>query len=226
MHVPACPRSRPRLPCLQNHSNEDIYEKAVAILETYFDVEDGEEENLAPAVAEGGECASEAVRCSLREWRGIVAWRPVAFLGDPVAVCCTDSTILVAPHFATLTPVTVIPPVCAAQARTPLAPRPRGASARRHRRAASTLVRKWDTHSSAPTPPSFHLLMAGGSSLHAALASLPTLLFLIGAGALVSVGPGSCQTSAPLLCCPLLLHAFPALFPCIHCQQTSKIMLA
>jgi len=39
----------------QNHTNEDIYEKAVAILETYFDVEDGEEENLAPAVAEGGE---------------------------------------------------------------------------------------------------------------------------------------------------------------------------
>ena len=38
----------------QNHSNEDIYEKAVAILESYFDVEDGEEENLAPAVAEGG----------------------------------------------------------------------------------------------------------------------------------------------------------------------------
>ena len=27
----------------------------MAILETYFDVEDGEEENLAPAVAEGGE---------------------------------------------------------------------------------------------------------------------------------------------------------------------------
>jgi hypothetical protein len=39
----------------QNHSNEDIYEKAVAILEAYFDVEDGEEENLAPAVAETGE---------------------------------------------------------------------------------------------------------------------------------------------------------------------------
>ncbi|GAB4816813.1 hypothetical protein N2152v2_003859 [Parachlorella kessleri] len=35
---------------LQNHSNEDIYEKAVALLENYFDVEDGEVENLAPAV--------------------------------------------------------------------------------------------------------------------------------------------------------------------------------
>ena len=40
--VPAC--------LLQNHSNEDIYEKAVQILETYFDVEDTEVENLAPAV--------------------------------------------------------------------------------------------------------------------------------------------------------------------------------
>ena len=35
---------------LQSHSNEDIYEKAVALLEHYFDVEDGEVENLAPAV--------------------------------------------------------------------------------------------------------------------------------------------------------------------------------
>lgn len=35
---------------LQNHSNEDIYEKAVTLLENYFDVEDGEVENLAPAV--------------------------------------------------------------------------------------------------------------------------------------------------------------------------------
>jgi HEAT repeat protein len=35
---------------LQSHSNEDIYEKAVSILETFFDVEDGEVENLAPTV--------------------------------------------------------------------------------------------------------------------------------------------------------------------------------
>ena len=35
---------------LQNHSHEDIYDKAVLILETYFDVEDGEAENLAPEV--------------------------------------------------------------------------------------------------------------------------------------------------------------------------------
>ena len=35
---------------LQNHSHEDIYDKAVLILETYFDVEDGEAENLAPQV--------------------------------------------------------------------------------------------------------------------------------------------------------------------------------
>ena len=35
---------------LQNHSHEDIYDKAVLILETFFDVEDGEAENLAPQV--------------------------------------------------------------------------------------------------------------------------------------------------------------------------------
>ena len=50
--LPACPPCiillPPPLP--QNHSNEDIYEKAVALLEHYFDVEDGEVENLAPAV--------------------------------------------------------------------------------------------------------------------------------------------------------------------------------
>ena len=35
---------------LQNHNNEEIYEKAVNILETFFDVEEGEVENLAPGV--------------------------------------------------------------------------------------------------------------------------------------------------------------------------------
>lgn len=35
---------------LQDHPNEDIYEKAVHILEGYFDIEEGEDQNLAPAV--------------------------------------------------------------------------------------------------------------------------------------------------------------------------------
>ena len=35
---------------LQSHEHEEIYEKAVSILEAFFDVEDGEVENLAPAV--------------------------------------------------------------------------------------------------------------------------------------------------------------------------------
>ena len=35
---------------LQNHANEEIYDKAANILEAFFDVEDGEVENLAPAV--------------------------------------------------------------------------------------------------------------------------------------------------------------------------------
>lgn len=37
-----------RIEHLQNHAHENIYEKAVSILETYFDVEDGEVENVAP----------------------------------------------------------------------------------------------------------------------------------------------------------------------------------
>ena len=41
---------------LQNHENQDIYEKAVKVLETYFDVDEGLDENLAPAMdaATGG----------------------------------------------------------------------------------------------------------------------------------------------------------------------------
>lgn len=35
-------------PCPQN---EDLYEKAIAILETYFECEEGEDQNLAPQVA-------------------------------------------------------------------------------------------------------------------------------------------------------------------------------
>lgn len=47
---------------LQNAANEDVYDKAVAILETFFDVEDGEVENLAPqAAAEGGGGAAPGV---------------------------------------------------------------------------------------------------------------------------------------------------------------------
>ena len=40
---------------LQQHSNNDIYEKCVKILETYFGVDEEEEmADLAPAEAEGG----------------------------------------------------------------------------------------------------------------------------------------------------------------------------
>ncbi len=41
------------LEALQQHANNDIYEKAVSIVETYFGGEEDEDENLAPAVAEG-----------------------------------------------------------------------------------------------------------------------------------------------------------------------------
>ncbi len=43
-----------RIEELQNHSNEEIYQKAVDILESYFEVEDGEVENLAPALDAAG----------------------------------------------------------------------------------------------------------------------------------------------------------------------------
>ena len=35
---------------LQNHEQEEIYDKAANILEAFFDIEDGEVENLAPQV--------------------------------------------------------------------------------------------------------------------------------------------------------------------------------
>lgn len=35
---------------LQTHSNEDIYDKVISIMQAFFDVEDGEVENLAPQV--------------------------------------------------------------------------------------------------------------------------------------------------------------------------------
>jgi importin subunit alpha-1 len=35
---------------LQTHENDNVYEKAVAIIETYFGVEEGEDENLVPEV--------------------------------------------------------------------------------------------------------------------------------------------------------------------------------
>ena len=39
-----------RIEHLQNHANESIYQKAISILETYFDVEEKDVENLQPTV--------------------------------------------------------------------------------------------------------------------------------------------------------------------------------
>jgi len=45
-----------KIEMLQQHENNDIYEKCIKILETYFGVEEEEEmSNLAPGMAEGGE---------------------------------------------------------------------------------------------------------------------------------------------------------------------------
>lgn len=39
---------------LQDHPAEELYEKAVQILENYFDIDEGEDQNLTPAVTAGG----------------------------------------------------------------------------------------------------------------------------------------------------------------------------
>ncbi|KAJ9513382.1 hypothetical protein QJQ45_001410 [Haematococcus lacustris] len=43
-----------KVEALQDHPNEDLYEKAVHILEAYFDIDEGEDQNLAPAVTQEG----------------------------------------------------------------------------------------------------------------------------------------------------------------------------
>ncbi len=64
---------------LQNHSNREIYEKAVNILETFFDVEDGEVENLAPSI-DANQVAFSAIGSlgsflhEVNESSGIHAW--------------------------------------------------------------------------------------------------------------------------------------------------------
>lgn len=40
-----------KIEALQEHQNEDLYEKAVSILETYFECEEGDDQNLAPQMA-------------------------------------------------------------------------------------------------------------------------------------------------------------------------------
>lgn len=55
------PVQRARVSRTQEHSNEDLYEKAVSILETYFECEEGEEPALAPAQA-GGQYAFGAAQ--------------------------------------------------------------------------------------------------------------------------------------------------------------------
>jgi hypothetical protein len=37
-----------KIEALQEHQNEDLYEKAVSILESYFECEEGDDQNLAP----------------------------------------------------------------------------------------------------------------------------------------------------------------------------------
>jgi hypothetical protein len=39
-----------KIEALQDHPGEDVYEKAVHILEAYYDADEGEDQNLAPAL--------------------------------------------------------------------------------------------------------------------------------------------------------------------------------
>ena len=39
-----------KIEALQDHPGEDVYEKAVHILEAYYDADEGEDQNLAPAM--------------------------------------------------------------------------------------------------------------------------------------------------------------------------------
>jgi importin subunit alpha-1 len=42
-----------KIESLQDHPSEDIYEKAVHILESFYDADEGEDQNLTPAIVEG-----------------------------------------------------------------------------------------------------------------------------------------------------------------------------
>ena len=52
-----------KIEALQDHPGEDVYEKAVHILEAYYDADEGEDQNLAPAMdANQGQYAFGAVQ--------------------------------------------------------------------------------------------------------------------------------------------------------------------
>ena len=52
-----------KIEALQDHPGEDVYEKAVHILEAYYDADEGEDQNLAPAMdASQGQYAFGAVQ--------------------------------------------------------------------------------------------------------------------------------------------------------------------
>jgi len=53
-HSHPCPLTPLNPLYAQDHPNEDLYEKSVHMLETYFDIDEGEDQNLAPAVEQVG----------------------------------------------------------------------------------------------------------------------------------------------------------------------------
>ena len=158
LHTPAppTPAPPPASPCPQNHSNEDIYDKAVAILESYFDVEEGEEENLAPAVdaaagAGGGTAGQRAAAGCGDKGFGWQQELCTAMRSTTLARTCADGAV--SPRLRLLVP----------QGRTSLGHRGRRlGSSPRCRRAASTFACSSEGRSAAggrePRPPSFFQL--------------------------------------------------------------------
>lgn len=51
---------------MQEHQNEDLYEKAVSILETYFECEEGDDQNLAPQLAGNQYAFGQAAAAQVR----------------------------------------------------------------------------------------------------------------------------------------------------------------
>jgi hypothetical protein len=56
---------------VQEHQNEDLYEKAVSILETYFECEEGDDQNLAPQMAGNQYAFGQAPAQVSLNWGGV-----------------------------------------------------------------------------------------------------------------------------------------------------------
>jgi hypothetical protein len=67
---------------VQEHQNEDLYEKAVSILETYFECEEGDDQNLAPQMAGNqyafGQQTAQVIALTNSWWDNVAGQLPEA----------------------------------------------------------------------------------------------------------------------------------------------------